>query len=65
MPRYYFHCVDDDTEGLDLPDDGSAREQAREAFGAMIQQGSIKGSEHMRVVDEHGRSIATFSFRAE
>jgi hypothetical protein len=37
MPRYFFHCNgSDDTEGLN---DATAREQAREAFGALIQQG--------------------------
>lgn len=50
MPRYFFHCNgSDDTEGLELPDDATAREQAREAFGALIQQGD--DCPNMEVVD--------------
>jgi hypothetical protein len=60
MPLYYFHCYPDrDTEGVDLPNDATAREQAREAFGAMIQQGNT--CTDMEVVDEQGRPVVRLS----
>lgn len=64
MPRYFFHCNgSDDTEGLELPDDATAREQAREAFGALIQQGD--DCPNMEVVDADGRRVVKLSFRVE
>jgi len=65
MPRYYFHCVGDDTEGTDLPDDAAARREARICFGEMIREGSVKGSDHMEVVDEQGRRVMMLSLRSE
>jgi hypothetical protein len=61
MPRYFFHCNgSDDTEGLN---DATAREQAREAFGALIQQGD--DCPVTEVPDGDGRRVVKLSFRIE
>jgi hypothetical protein len=63
MPLYYFHCAGEDTEGMDLPDDAAAREQARLAFGDMLRLATINGDDRMEVVDEQGRQVAVLSLR--
>jgi hypothetical protein len=64
MPLYYFHCpLDQDTEGVDPPNDATAREQAREALGAMIENGDT--CTDMEVVDEQGRHVVKLSLRSE
>jgi hypothetical protein len=65
MPRYYFHCVSDDAEGADLPDDRAARDLARQTFGEMIRDGSVREGTHMEVVDAAGRRVARFNFSAD
>jgi hypothetical protein len=65
MPRYYFHCTGDDTEGLDLPDDGAARREARATFGEMLRDGTVDERDYMEVVDDQGRRVAKLSFRSE
>jgi hypothetical protein len=59
MPRYYFH------EGHELLDDGAARLEAREAFGAMIAEGTVNDGDHMEVLHEQGRQVAMLSFRSK
>lgn len=63
MPRYYFHCAGDDTEGLELPDDETACAEARAGFDEMIEQGTVPPGSCMEVVDERGRQVARFSSR--
>jgi Domain of unknown function (DUF6894) len=65
MPRYYFHVNDDDDEGVELPDDATAREEAREAFGAMIREGGVPAKARMEVKDETGRRVVNLEFSAE
>jgi hypothetical protein len=65
MPRYYFHSVDDDATGHELPDEAAARAMGRETFLAMIREGTIENSGHMEVMDEKNRRVAMFSFRSE
>ena len=65
MPRYYFHCVDDDTEGLDLPDDEAARAQARETFAALVGDDTVKSGGHMEVLDNQGRRVIKMTFQVE
>jgi hypothetical protein len=65
MMRYYFHCVGNDDDGTELPDDATARMQARETFGEMIRDGAIDDGAHMDVTDETGRRVMTLRFSSE
>lgn len=64
MPRYYFHLTDgesilDDPDGLELPGDAAAREEA------VLVAGDVKTrfrprdwtAWFVRIVDEEGRQI--------
>jgi hypothetical protein len=64
MPRYYFHLRGRDDEGIELPDDRSARAQALDTFGAMIREDALEDDARMDVVDEAGRRVTTLHFSA-
>jgi hypothetical protein len=65
MPRYFFHGLDSDEEGCELPDASAACAAARETFGELIRGGEIIDGGLFEVVDETGRRIIKLSFSAE
>ena len=65
MPIYYFHCLNDDADGTELPDDAAAQQVGREAFGEMIRDGTVAHPAYMEVVDAAGRRVAYFSFSTQ
>jgi hypothetical protein len=66
MPRYYFHLHgDDDDEGMELPNDAAARNQARETCGMLIREGDLPARTEMKVVDEAGRRVALLKFSTD
>jgi len=71
MPRYFFHLREgtietDDPEGLILPDDEAAREQAmefaRDLLAAAVLEGRLALHERILVVDETGRTVLDLAF---
>jgi hypothetical protein len=65
MPNYHFHIDGGDAEGVELPDDITARTSARETFGEMIREGAVEMKACMEVVDESGRRILMLKFSSE
>ena len=71
MPRYYFHLFNDedtfDREGMELPDEAAAHEQAVRSAKDMAAQGVADGrlvlGNRIEVVDEHGQTVDTVIFR--
>ena len=63
MPHYYFHIVEggeliDDSEGIDLPDEASARDFATKAARSLLSAAVIEGSlplDHTIVVADEKR----------
>jgi len=63
MTRYYCRLNgDDDDEGVELVDDATAREAARDMFGQAIRDGEVKHGGELLVSDAAGRRVARFSF---
>jgi hypothetical protein len=75
MPRYYFHVQCDgaepsiDTEGVELPDEGAAWDEAISTCGQMIHDidGAMRAGTvwQMEVTDEAGDSVFRLFFRTE
>ena len=71
MPRFYFHLYNDedtfDREGMELPDEAAAHEQAVRAAKDMASQGVADGrlvlDNRIEVVNERGDTIVTVYFR--
>ena len=71
MPRFYFHLYNDedtfDREGMELPDEAAAHEQAVRAAKDMASQGVADGrlvlDNRIEVVNERGDTIDTVYFR--
>jgi len=67
MPRYYFHDGSVGADGIDLPDDASARTLACETLGGLIRDATLcaPGTTFtLRVTDEDGRGVAALTFIA-
>ena len=71
MPRFFFHLFNDedtfDREGMELPDEAAAHEQAVRAAKDMASQGVADGrlvlNNRIEVIDERGETIDTVYFR--
>lgn len=71
MPRYFFHRRSDDfvedTEGVDLPGEVEAREEAvdaaREILAERVRRGEVVDGHAFEVHDEAGTKVFTFPFR--
>ena len=72
MARFFFNLFNDlailDEEGMDLPDIGAAKRQARSAAAGLIAEqvgfGKRLNPEHsIEVQDEERRVVYTLSFR--
>ena len=72
MPRYYFHVFDGqdfpDDEGVELLDDGAAKDQAILAAGDMLREIGFEFWDGegwvMKVVDETDRLVGELEFSA-
>jgi hypothetical protein len=66
MTGYYCRLNgDDDDEGVELVDDATAREAARDMLGQAIRDGEVKHGGELLVSDAAGRRVARFSFSEE
>lgn len=71
MPRYYFHLFNDedtfDREGMELPHEAAAHEQAVRSAKDMAAQGVADGrlvlDNRIEVVNERGETVDTVRFR--
>ncbi|MDT9598652.1 DUF6894 family protein [Sphingosinicella rhizophila] len=71
MPRYFFHIYNDavirDTQGEELPDLNTARDEALQAARALIclsvKKGHVNLNHRVEVVNEDGECIAAVPFR--
>ena len=72
MPRYFFHIRSDDNfvkdaEGVDLPGDVEAREEAadaaREILAERVRKGEVVDGHTFEVHDDAGTKVFTFPFR--
>ncbi|MDQ0558665.1 hypothetical protein QO004_000440 [Rhizobium mesoamericanum] len=73
MTRYFFHIRDgddlvEDTDGVELPDHASAREEAVRAAREMLAEKLLLGEridgELFEVTDESGRVVETIPFKS-
>lgn len=72
MPRYFFHIRShedfvEDAEGVDLPGDAEAREEAvdaaREMLAERVRKGEVIDGHAFEVCDDAGTKVFTFPFR--
>lgn len=73
MPRFYLHIRDgneliEDDNGVDLPDENAAREEAlasaREILADLIRAGKLLDGQQFEIVNEVGQMIAMIPFKA-
>jgi hypothetical protein len=65
MAQYYFHIrrgdqLETDEVGLDLADHEAAKNQARQAAGEMLRDGSLERHEVLEVANAQGEVILRF-----
>ena len=64
MPRYYFHVIAFDREGIELPDFEAVERQAQEMLGDDVQANADVPLHHrIEVTDEDGEVVVVVPFR--